>query len=109
MRRFAALFFLVLTSTSPSVALADEPPFTREQDVIYGRKFGTALTLDVFRPDKEANGLGVIVVVSGGWFSSHEAINDGLRRALHRAGLHRLRGRPRQPAQVHHPRGRSAT
>jgi acetyl esterase/lipase len=32
--------------------------------VIYGRKYGTALTMDVFR-----------YVVSGGWFSAHEAIS----------------------------------
>jgi len=50
--------------------------FTRTQDVIYGRKFGVALTLDVFRP-APANGYGLVFMVSGGWFSSHEAINAG--------------------------------
>src|SRR5689334_8597347 len=49
--------------------------FTRTEDVIYGRKFGTALTLDVFRPGKP-NGVGIIAVVSGGWFSSHESIRS---------------------------------
>lgn len=48
--------------------------FTRTEDVIYGRKFGTALTLDVFQPAK-SNGAGIIFMVSGGWFSAHEAIN----------------------------------
>jgi acetyl esterase/lipase len=38
--------------------------------VIYGRKYGTALTMDVFRPTQHADGLGVVFVVSGGWFSS---------------------------------------
>jgi len=52
------------------------PAFTRIEDVIYGRKFGTALTLDVFQPAKP-NGAGVVFMVSGGWFSSHEAINIG--------------------------------
>ena len=56
---------------------ADEPAFTRTEDVIYGRKYGTALTMDVFRPRHDANGLGVIYVVSGGWFSNHDAINPG--------------------------------
>ena len=55
--------------------------FTRTEDVIYGRKFGTALTLDVFEPAK-TNGFGIIFMVSGGWFSSHEAINPGFFRAL---------------------------
>ena len=48
--------------------------FKRTEDVIYGRKFGTALTLDVFQPEKP-NGAALIFAVSGGFFSSHEAIN----------------------------------
>src|SRR5258708_2119626 len=44
--------------------------FTRTEDVIYGRKFGTALTMDVFTPKENANGKGIIWCVSGGWFSS---------------------------------------
>jgi acetyl esterase/lipase len=50
--------------------------FKRTEDVIYGRKFGTALTMDVFTPQKP-NGYGVILCVSGGWFSAHETINAG--------------------------------
>jgi acetyl esterase/lipase len=78
MSRLAAFALLVLASASASPrAFADEPPPSRQQDVIYGRKFGTALTLDVFRPTKDANGLGLIFVVSGGWFSSHDNVNQG--------------------------------
>jgi len=55
--------------------------FKRTEDVLYGRKFGTALTLDVFQPVK-AYGLGIILMVSGGFFSSHEAINSGFFRPL---------------------------
>jgi acetyl esterase/lipase len=57
---------------------ADEPVYTRKEDVVYGRKFGMALTMDVFVPKKEANGAGVIMCVSGGWFSSKEAINPAM-------------------------------
>ena len=56
---------------------ADEQSFVRTEDVVYGRKFGTALTLDVFTPRANANGAAVVWVVSGGWFSAHEAINPG--------------------------------
>ncbi|MSR56241.1 MAG: alpha/beta hydrolase [Planctomycetaceae bacterium] len=55
----------------------DGPNFTRTEDVVYGRKFGTALTLDVFTPKANANGAALVFVVSGGWFSAHEAINLG--------------------------------
>ena len=51
--------------------------FTRTEDVIYGRKHGTALTLDVIQPAKDPNGFGIVFMVSGGWFSSHDAINPG--------------------------------
>jgi acetyl esterase/lipase len=53
---------------------AADPAFTRQEDVIYGRKFGMALTMDVFHPTGPANGGAVVVAVSGGWFSSHEVI-----------------------------------
>jgi acetyl esterase/lipase len=64
----------LLTSLAP-VRAADEPNYTRQEDVIYGRKYGTALTLDVFTPKKDANSAAIIIVVSGGWFSAHEGIN----------------------------------
>src|SRR5688500_2671305 len=53
------------------------PQFDRARDVIYGRSWGTSLTMDVFTPPKDKrNGIGVIWVVSGGWYSAPEAIND---------------------------------
>ena len=58
-----------------SLGHAGEPAYTRTKDVIYGRKYGLALTMDVFRPKQDANGAAIIWVVSGGWFSSPEAIN----------------------------------
>ncbi|MEX0678486.1 MAG: alpha/beta hydrolase [Pirellulales bacterium] len=48
--------------------------YSRQQDVIYGRKYGTALTMDVFQP-AEPNGAAVIVCISGGWVSNHDNIN----------------------------------
>jgi len=56
---------------------ADSATFTRQEDVVYGRKDGMALTLDVIAPKQGANGAAVIWVVSGGYFSSHEAIHPG--------------------------------
>jgi acetyl esterase/lipase len=38
-------------------------------DVVYGHKDGMALTFDVFMPTGEANGAGVLNMVSGGWVS----------------------------------------
>ncbi|UCE59957.1 MAG: alpha/beta hydrolase [Phycisphaerales bacterium] len=49
---------------------------TRTKDVIYGRKYGMALTLDVFTPKRGANGCGVIFVSSLGWGSTHELADN---------------------------------
>lgn len=71
---------VLLSGIVPTVGLAapeGKPEFTRIQDVVYGRKYGTALTLDVFTPKEKANGAAVVWVVSGGWFSAHEAISPG--------------------------------
>jgi acetyl esterase/lipase len=53
---------------------AEQPAYTRLADVIYGRKAGLALTLDVFTPKEKANRRAIIWVVSGGWFSRPENI-----------------------------------
>jgi len=71
--RLLLALLLAVCFCQPPVSAADAP-FTRQEDLIYGRKFGTALTLDVFTPSKP-NGLGLFFMVSGGFFSSHEAIN----------------------------------
>jgi acetyl esterase/lipase len=39
-------------------------------DVVYGHKFGLALTFDVFTPTENSNGTGVLFMVSGGWYSN---------------------------------------
>ena len=65
---------LAVFCASPARA-ADEPSSTRKQDVIYGRKGGVVLTMDVFTPKQSPSGAAVIFAVSGGWFSAHEAIN----------------------------------
>ncbi len=38
-------------------------------DVVYGHKHGMALTFDVFKPEQKANGVGILFMVSGGWYS----------------------------------------
>ena len=62
---------LVFVVTAPAQTPVD---FKRTEDVLYGRKFGTALTFDVIQPSKP-NGAAILFMVSGGFFSSHEAIN----------------------------------
>jgi acetyl esterase/lipase len=47
-----------------------------QKDVVYGRRYGLALTMDVFKPTVKPNGAAVVIVISGGWFSNPAAISE---------------------------------
>jgi acetyl esterase/lipase len=85
-RGLPTALFLTLTALVGPAGADDGVAFDRKEDVVYGRKSGTALTMDVFTPKEHPNGLGVIFAVSGGWFSSHEGINPGLFAPLLKRG-----------------------
>ncbi|HEV7405698.1 MAG TPA: alpha/beta hydrolase [Chthoniobacteraceae bacterium] len=70
LRRLSPAVFVALCAFAPAV-LADEANYTHQADVIYGRKYGMALTMEVFKPKEHANGIGIISVLSGGWYSNH--------------------------------------
>src|ERR1700739_4907160 len=69
---FALLLFVGLQPARSEPL--DAAAVTRTEDVVYGRKFGVALTLDVLQPAK-SNGYGIVYMVSGGWVSNHDVIN----------------------------------
>ncbi|MGI8982545.1 MAG: prolyl oligopeptidase family serine peptidase [Pirellulaceae bacterium] len=79
------LGLLALTLAGRWTLGADEG-FTHQADVIYGRKHGVALTMDVFTPRENANGAAVIWVVSGGWFSTHDNVNPAFPAELMKRG-----------------------
>ena len=78
---YAASLFLALLAVPLGRAQEHPQSYTRTEDVIYGRKYGMALTLDVFEPRKK-NGAAIFFVVSGGFFSDHNSINPALYQAL---------------------------
>ena len=58
------------------------PKPTRQSDVIYGRKYGTALTMEVFTPAPR-NGIGVVwVVSSSGRSSRDQTLQDSFERRI---------------------------
>jgi len=71
-RFLAVLCFCLLLV--PAGAQTPQAEITRIEDVVYGRKFGVALTLDVIKPAKP-NGFAIVSMISGGWFSNHDLIN----------------------------------
>jgi acetyl esterase/lipase len=94
MYRFCIILILLASvfasCTSPTSQTAEEkqdPNVTPEgiritPDVVYGHKFGMALTFDLYQP-KSQNGAAVIIINSGGWSSSfpsfYQRTSDGIR------------------------------
>lgn len=85
LRLACCLFVLLIGLSRPRqfVAAQDSDTLsglhaTRTRDVIYGRKLGMALIMDVFKPNADANGAAIIFVVSGGWVSDNQALNNVL-------------------------------
>jgi len=59
----------------PSAAAKQPAAYTRANDIIYGRKYGMALTMNLLKPT-HPNGAAVLWAISGGFFSSHEETLD---------------------------------
>lgn len=74
MKRVLLLALACSLASTLSIHSAELVGYKRTEDVIYHRKSGTALTLDVFEPEKK-NGAAVFFMVSGGFVSSHKDIN----------------------------------
>ncbi len=86
MKRLVLLFALLLAFSAPLPAQdAELIGYKRTEDVIYHRKSGTALTLDVFEPEKK-NGAAVFFMVSGGFVSSHDSVNARMYLAFLQRG-----------------------
>lgn len=82
-RRWALLLILAPLAAAcglPAARSQDQAP-ERIRDVIYGRKHGMVLTMDVLKPAKPS-GVGVLWMVSGGWFSNHDNINPGMMKGF---------------------------
>ena len=60
----SSIFWIILLAVATSVPAAPaERGVTITPDVVYGHKYGMALTMDVFQP-KEGNGIGVLFMIS---------------------------------------------
>jgi acetyl esterase/lipase len=63
------LVFLLATLMSEDASAGEDRHGSIQPDVVYGHKDGLAMTMDVYYPEGEANGAGILFMVSGGWFS----------------------------------------
>jgi acetyl esterase/lipase len=69
---------LLTLVAAPAIRAQDSSslPYDQKMDVVYGEMHGTGLLMDVFTPMGKANGLGIIDVVSGAYYSDRRKIRD---------------------------------
>ena len=80
-----AALVLALGIAVGSVWVYFHPSFERTTGIVYGRRHGHDLTMEVVRP-AHPNGLGVAFMVSGGWKSGTNAFRPWMVAALLRRG-----------------------
>ena len=80
-----AVVVLVAGAMLGSLWLYLHPRVTRTGGVVYGQRHDRNLTLDVLRPAKP-NGLGVVLLVSGGWRSAPGSFGPWIAAPLLRHG-----------------------
>ena len=68
-----------------SVWLYFHPSYDRTDGIVYGQREGKNLTLDIVRPTRP-NGLGVLLMVSGGWKSGPQSFQPWMVAPLLRRG-----------------------
>ena len=84
LKLFGALVFVMLVCVA-SVWIYFHPSFERTNGLVYGHRQGRDLTMDVVRPSKP-NGLGVVLMVSGGWKSGTGSFHPWMVAPLLRSG-----------------------
>ena len=80
-----AVIILVALICIGSVWLYFHPRIQVESAVVYGQRHGQSLTLDVLRPSKP-NGIGIVLMVSGGWKSQAGSFRRWMAAPLVRRG-----------------------
>ena len=91
--RFGRRLWLVVAAAAATVVggiiagwIYFHPSCEWTRGIEYGRRHGQPLTLDVLRP-RSSNGLGIVVIVSGGWRSDPATIRPWLVAPLLRRGF----------------------
>ncbi len=64
----------ILIGLLQQTAAADELPYVQHENIVYAETDGVGLLMDVFTPKGDANGLGIIDVISGAWHSDRGKI-----------------------------------
>jgi acetyl esterase/lipase len=81
----AGIFLVLALIVVGALWVYFHPPLTRTNGWVYGQRHGRDLTVDVVRPARP-NGLGVLLLVSGGWRSGTNSFHSWMAAPLLRRG-----------------------
>ena len=84
--RFAdACFAAVITPANPRRIArgGDGLSYEQKKDVVYAEAHGTGLLMDVFTPTGKPNGLAIVDIASGAWYSDRNKIRDHTRAQVY--------------------------
>src|SRR5262245_51708657 len=79
MRYFNFKPLLAIAALHVASAAAQETPYVQKENLVYGEVHGVGLLMDVFTPTGKSNGLAVVDVISGSWYSDRGKIRDHQR------------------------------
>lgn len=83
--KVTAVFLFLAILLVGSIWIYFHPHFERTTGLVYGKRQGKDLTLDVVRPS-QPNGIGVLLMVSGGWKSGPGSFRPWMIATLLRRG-----------------------
>lgn len=78
----AAVVVVAVVAMVGAARGADEP-YVQQMNVVFGEEHGVGLVMDVFKPKEKPNGLGVVDVTSGAYYSDRGKIEDHRRAKVY--------------------------
>ncbi|MBI3852906.1 MAG: prolyl oligopeptidase family serine peptidase [Verrucomicrobia bacterium] len=82
MRKWGLVLGLTLL-TAPATRAEEPLSYEQRIDQLYGEVHGTGLLMDVFVPKGKGNGLGIVDVASGSYYSDRGKIRDHMRGQIY--------------------------
>ncbi|MCG3198693.1 MAG: prolyl oligopeptidase family serine peptidase [Candidatus Omnitrophica bacterium] len=86
MRRvLSATCVLVFLFGEATCVRAEDSVYSRTENVVYSVRDGVGLILDIFQPKQGTNGLGIVNVMSGAWYSEEAQLRAHFRAKVFEA------------------------
>ena len=83
LKRIQMLTVVLLTFTLAGMAQDESAPYRQQENLVYGDVHGIGLLMDVFTPTAKGNGLAIVDVASGAWYSDRGKIRDHAKAKIY--------------------------